>query len=392
MPKDLYVTELKSNEISLWEKKKPILNKLDMELTERCNNNCIHCYINLPADDMEAKAKELSTEEIKDIIKQAADLGCLKIKFTGGEPLLREDFEEIYLFTRKSGIKVVLFTNGTLIDNRLIELFSRIPPLGMIEITVYGMKKKSYEAISRVPGSYEAAWRGMNLLLEKKIPFMVKGVVLPPNEDEIDEFESWASTLPWMKGSPSFVISLVARARGDSENKNRQIKGLRLSTEEELQIATRSKEEYLKETKEFCSKFSGLRGDKLFNCGAGVGLGCVDAYGFLQACMFLRHPDTVYNLRKGTLKEAFTTFFPKVRELKAKNLEYLERCACCFIKDLCGQCPGKSWMEDGSLDTPIEYLCESAHSQARYIGLLKDGEKSWEVDNWQERIVKIGYY
>ncbi len=52
----------------------------------------------------------------------------------------------------------------------------------------------------------------------------------------------------------------------------------------------------------------------------------------------------------------------------------------------CEQCPVKSWLEHGTLDTPIEYFCEIAHTQARYLRLLEDGEMPWEVRNWRERI------
>jgi len=113
-----------------------------MELTERCNNNCIHCCINLSENDKAARKNELTTKEIRGILIEAASLGCLTVRFTGGEPLLRDDFEELYIFARKLGLKVMLFTNARLITPHLAELFSRIPPLEKIEITLYGMKKR----------------------------------------------------------------------------------------------------------------------------------------------------------------------------------------------------------------------------------------------------------
>ena len=90
--------------------------------------------------------------------------------------------------------------------------------------------------------------------------------------------------------------------------------------------------------------------------------------------------------RSGSLKDAKMNFFPKMREIKAANPDYLNRCASCFLMGLCQQCPGKSWMEHGTLDTPVEYLCDIAHAQARYLGLLKDGEMAWEIRDWKERI------
>jgi MoaA/NifB/PqqE/SkfB family radical SAM enzyme len=280
----------------------------------------------------------------------------------------------LYVFARKSGLKVLIFTNATLITPHLAGLFNRISPLEKIEVTVYGMKKSSYEAVTRTSGSFETAWRGIKLLLEKKIPFVVKGAMLPSNKDEIEEFEEWASNIPWMDKPPSYSMFFDLRCRRDG-NKNELIKKLRLSPKEGLGMLTRRKDKYLKNMREFCSKFMRPPGDKLFSCSSGRG-GCVDAYGVFQPCMLLRHKDCVYDLKKGSLKDALEVFFPKLSEI-------------CFLKGLCEQCPAKSWMEYGDLDTPVEYLCQVAHEQARFLGLIERGEKAWEVNGWKDRVNKF---
>jgi radical SAM protein with 4Fe4S-binding SPASM domain len=381
-----YFQRVSSYKTSLWHDRPPLLRELDIELTERCNNNCIHCCINLSSDDVRAKKRELSTKKLQSALQEAASLGCLTVRFTGGEPLLREDFEELYLSSRKLGLKVLLFTNAILITPYLADLLARIPPLEKVEISVYGMKRESYEAVTRTPGSFESARHGINLLLEKKIPFVVKTAILPPNREEMEQFETWSSTVVGMDEPPAYSLSLDLRCRRDSEEKNRLIRQLRLSPRERLRLVTRKPEKYIRNMREFCSKFVRPPGENLFSCGSGVGGGCMDAYGGFQLCMLLRHPDTVYDLKRGSLEDALTNFFPKVREMKAVNPEYLERCARCFLKGLCEQCPAKSWMEHGTLDTPVEYLCEDAHVQARYLGLLEEHEQAWEITDWRERI------
>ncbi len=102
--------------------------------------------------------------------------------------------------------------------------------------------------------------------------------------------------------------------------------------------------------------------------------------------MLLRDPQLSYDLRTGSLRDALTGFFPRCARSTANNPDYLERCARCFLHGLCEQCPGKSWSESGTLDTPVEYLCQVAHAQARYLNLLQNGENAWEVTNWQERL------
>jgi MoaA/NifB/PqqE/SkfB family radical SAM enzyme len=146
------------------------------------------------------------------IFREAAELGALTIRVTGGEPLLREDFAELYLYARRLGLKVLLFTNARRITPELADLLARVPPLERIEVTVYGMHEETYEAVTRVPGSYAGFRRGVALLLEKKVPFVVKGAILPPNRGELDEFESWAATLPWMERSPPCSMFFDRRA------------------------------------------------------------------------------------------------------------------------------------------------------------------------------------
>lgn len=373
---------------TLWKGRQPRLGHLDIELTERCNNACIHCYINLPAEHALAKCRELTAEQWKDILRQAADLGALSVRFTGGEPLLRDDFAEIYLFTRRLGIEVMLFTNARRISPELADLFARVPPRKKIEISVYGMQPQSYDAVTCTPGAFAEFRRGVDLLKERGIPFVVKSVLLPPNRNEMDEFESWSASIPWMDRRPSYSVFLELRTRRDSQTKNRLIRKLRFSPKEGVALLSRDEEAFRLGMARFCTSFIGPQGDRLFSCGAGE-TGCVDAYGVYQMCMPLRHPETVYDLKKGTLHEGLTVVFPHLRELRATNPIYLDHCARCFLKGLCEQCPGKSWEEYGTLDTPVDYLCQVAHAQARYLGLLSANERGWEVEDWRARVQKL---
>ncbi|MEI6309520.1 MAG: radical SAM protein [bacterium] len=379
-----YVKKLKPHEFSLWHGKRPLLGQLDIELTERCNNACLHCLINLPQNDTKARDGEMETDFLQDLLRQAADLGCLMVRFTGGEPLLREDFAELYLFTRRLGMRVILFTNGRLITDELADLLARVPPGRWVEVSVYGMHAESYDASAGAKGSFVEFRRGVERLQSRGIPFVVKGAVLPANKDEWEEFKQWAATVPSMDHPPGQSMNFDLRARRDDPAKNERIRKLRLSPQETVRVLARDPR-YLKEMGQFCGKFIGPPGARLFRCGAGHGT-CVDAYGKAQMCMPLRHPEMVCDLRVHSLHYALTELFPRLREMQAANPDYLQRCAFCFLKGLCEQCPGKSWMEHGRLDQPVEYLCAVAHAQAEYLGLLEVGEKGWKAPDWQERI------
>ncbi len=365
------------------------LSRLDVELTERCDNDCIHCCINLPAGDRAARARELSTAQWTEVLDQAAALGCLEVRYTGGEPLLRPDFEELYLYARRLGMKVLLFTNARRISAGLADLLARVPPRVPVEVSVYGMHAASYEAVSRVPGSFAQFRRGVGLLLDRGIPLVVKSALLPPNRAETDEFEAWAATIPSMDEPPGYSAFFDLRARRDDPRKDALIRSLRTTPEEGLALLTRDADRFRRSTAEFASGFLGPRGDRLFGCGAGREV-CVDAYGRAQPCLSLRAPRLSVDLTgagggPASLAAALDAF-RSLDDLRAKDPEYLRRCARCFLKGLCEQCPAKSWTEHGTLDTPVEYLCEVAHAQARWMGWLDPGESAWEVAHWRERI------
>jgi radical SAM protein with 4Fe4S-binding SPASM domain len=371
----------------LWKTGRPLLARLDIELTERCNNDCVHCSINLPAGDDAARRREMSATGIKSILEEAASLGCLSVRFTGGEPLLRDDFEDIYLAARRLGLKVRIFTNATKITPRLAALLKSVPPLEKLEVSVYGMTAESGLAVTRNPRSFEAARRGIGLLVEHGVPFVVKGVVLPSTVNEMDRFEAWVRELPSRDGRPSYAMLFDLRSRRDDEAKNGRIRGLRIGPRDYVRLASRWGEGHALELRAFVARSAGLRGDRLFTCLADAG--SIDAYGRFQVCLPLRHPDTVHDLKAGSLKDAVGKFLPKVRDMRAANPAYLERCGRCFLKDLCLQCPAKSWAEHGTLDTPLEYFCAVTHAQGVLISVLAEGETAWTVADWPARIERL---
>ena len=94
-----------------------------IEVTDHCNLNCKHCYIK---DN--SKKGELSFDECCKIIDEIADAGCLWLTFTGGEPFTRKDFLDIYIYAKRRGMLIVIFTNGTLITPEIADKLKEFKP------------------------------------------------------------------------------------------------------------------------------------------------------------------------------------------------------------------------------------------------------------------------
>ena len=118
------------------------------ELTSKCNLKCVHCYL------QDYKAEHLlSTSEIISIIDKLYEKGVLFLYFTGGEILTRNDFSEIYIYTKKKGFIVELLTNATLITQEHIDIFNEYPPAN-ISISMYGKDENTYRKVTNTQGSF----------------------------------------------------------------------------------------------------------------------------------------------------------------------------------------------------------------------------------------------
>lgn len=353
-------------ELPIWEnmRKKQALFSFDLEITARCNNDCRHCHINLPAGDRSAKGRELSLEEIEEIAAEAVSLDAIWVLITGGEPLLRRDFPEIYLALKRKGLLISIFTNATLITEEHIKLLKKYPPRDM-EVSVYGISAETYERVTRRPGSFSAFMRGLDLLLESGIKVRFKAMALRSNLHEMPEIARFCRerTKDYFRFDPFLNL----RFDGDPI-RNEEIKSERLSPEEIVALE-RSDPERFQALKEGCDQlivpeFSQNTNDHIFVCGTGRGDVVISCEGVFRLCSDLCHPDCVYDLRSGNLTDAWRNFVPQVRAMRSNKGEFLNRCRICPLLNLCMWCPARAHLETGELDEPVDYFCEVAHARA----------------------------
>jgi radical SAM protein with 4Fe4S-binding SPASM domain len=353
----------------LWDKLKakgaPL--SFDMEITARCNMNCRHCYINLPAGDREAQAKELAAAEIMAIAREAVGMGAMWCLITGGEPLLRADFPEIYMGLKRLGLLVSVFTNATLIREEHVALFRKYPPRDM-EITVYGVTKETYEAVTRRPGSFESFMNGLQALIKNSVPVRLKAMAIQANLHEQQAIAEFcrARTKDYYRFDPQLHL----RFDGNPA-RNEEIRRERLSPEQIVALET-SDDTRINAMREKCDalineEFTHYGCDHLFHCGAGSGSFNVSCDGRFRLCSSLWADGTTSDLRRAKLADVWENLVPRVRDLRSQRKEFLESCRRCALVNLCLWCPAHAHLETGAMDGSTPYFCEVAHRRAENV-------------------------
>ena len=135
------------------------------ELTPRCNMRCRMCYIQMSDT---GKRQELSAEQWIDLGRSCAGQGMLFLLLTGGEPFLRPDFREIYTELKKLGLSITINTNGTLVDEKVLQWLSADPP-ARVNVTLYGGSNDTYRRLCGHPTGYDAATKAIQQMKEAGI-------------------------------------------------------------------------------------------------------------------------------------------------------------------------------------------------------------------------------
>jgi len=323
------------------------------ELTERCNQNCVHCYVNQPASSPAAHSSELTTGQVKDILDQLAAAGCMFLTFTGGEPMLRSDFLEIYLHARKLGILASIFTNGTMVTPEIADALAQVRPL-FIEISIYGATEATFEKVTRLPGSYERCLRGIELLKERGLPLYLKSALITINRYELKVMKAFAQELGV---NFRYDGQMWPRLDGDTTPFD-----LAFSPQELVAIDYEDPER-VAEIGRVSRELSGkeTRGASLYVCGGGLYSFYINAKGQLKSCGMIRYP--TYNLKEMSFAEAWMQM-GIIRTLKR---QYDSPCITCGMGALCQQCPAWSQAVHGDDETIVQDLCELAHLRSELV-------------------------
>lgn len=161
------------------------------EIASRCNFRCLHCYIE-ESERQENKAADISTKQVYQIIDKLVDFGCLSLLLTGGEPLIRADFLEIYLYAKRKGLIVDIFTNASLITPEILDCFTEHPPR-MIQVSLYGINKNTFENLTQTKDLFEDIYNNLEMLLRDGFNVQLAFPILALNKNDFPKIKKYAA-------------------------------------------------------------------------------------------------------------------------------------------------------------------------------------------------------
>lgn len=324
------------------------------ELTLRCNMHCKMCM--LRREDWESpclQAAELTAAQWIHMAEQAAQAGTLNLLLTGGEPMLRKDFAEIYEGIYAKGFLLTLYTNATLVTPQVMQTLTKFPP-HRIGVTLYGADNADYEKICGCPDGFDRAMEGLGKLLS--LP-SATDVRFTPTEDTIGKLAQ-LDNLIFEKFRKHVILSsrvfqsvrggcmapahcrptpeqVVDTTWGQIESRLREAIPEQLRSKLQIKILDQ------------CDYIDGQ--ESLLGCSAGMDSYTISYDGKLLGCQLL----DVF--RTDALQEGLLPAWQRYPETVAlpdhpcKNCRHLESCTLC---------PAVALAETGSLTGVPEYICQ----------------------------------
>jgi radical SAM protein with 4Fe4S-binding SPASM domain len=329
-----------------------------IEVTHRCPLTCVHCYNNLPMGDSGARRGELTLDEHRRLADELADLGCLWLLYSGGEIFARPDFLDIYRHARRAGLLLTLFTNATLITDRVADALAEAPPFDL-EVTLYGATRDTYEALTGVPGSYDRCIQGIERILERKLPLKLKTVALTINRHEIRAMKEMANGY-----GVEFKFDAMINPRIDCSSSPLAVRMtpvdiVSLDLDDPARVA-----EWRRLAAIGPAPIPEGETPQVYDCGGGINSFAIDPEGNMTICV-LSHVDK-YNVRQGSVREGWERFLFGVRTRPSTRIT---KCTSCALKSLCGSCAANGELENGDPEKPVDFLCRTAHLRAEVFGV-----------------------
>src|SRR5580704_9051935 len=317
---------------------------VQLDLTYRCNERCVHCYL-----DHEDHG-EMTTSEIKNLLDQLAEAGVFFLTLSGGEILMRKDFFEILEYARMRGFCVKLKTNAVLIREKEAQ---RIRDLAVesIQISIYSHRPEVHDAITKMPGSLRRSINAIRFLRSEGLRVTIANVLMLQNIQDYPGVRALGAEL-----GVEVTIDPTITPRMDGD---RSLLDLNI---DQAALERVFREEGLVENAgESCAPPSGPDDEVLdsLHCSAGHTACYVSPYGDVYPCV--QFPLPTGNVRQTKFVDIWRDS-PQLKEIRSITLRDMPSCSKCTHGATCTRCPGLAYLE-GNMRGPSTQDCEKSFAR-----------------------------
>ena len=318
------------------------------ELTPLCNFNCKMCYVHLSLERMRELGRLRTADEWVDMAHQAREMGTVWITLTGGEVLTRPDFAEIYSRISDLGMMVSVLSNGSLINDEIVELFLERRPT-YLRFTLYGSSNETYERLCGVSDGFDRVMRGLHKLSDAGIDF---NLAFTETRLNIDDFEGAQSIADEFGTSVLVGANLVSGVRGASNETDS------LQVEKPVLPRARREAKPIQESGKqavFRNAEVAPQEGPFSRCKSYRNSFWLDWNGNMELCAFMSSCG-IKPFEVG-MKKAWSELLERLARIRRP-----EKCMTCAFERYCLSCPGTREAETGSAERVVEQYCNQAYA------------------------------
>lgn len=343
------------------------------ELTARCNLSCKMCYIHKAENDSNALSNELPTAFWLDMVRQTREAGTLTMLITGGEPLLRKDFREIYFACKQAGFLVSVNTNGTLLRDEDIAFFAQYPPV-RVNISLYGASEETYAALCGIGEMFTRTAENIRKLRAAGVNVKINYTVTPYNREDAAAIFAFGREVGAPVQHTTYLFPPVRVCDGCCGE------AVRLNPQEAAELELFCMREKLC-AEDFRRHSAAIRAGS-----AGVTLTDDDGTRDPTERIFCRAGTSAYwitydgrLLPCGMLQEPYTSLidrpFPEAWRSIQEETDHIlmpAQCTACQLRPHCEVCAAVCYGENGKFSAVPQYLCERTKA---LLALYQDAEE-----------------
>ena len=337
----------------------PRLSSLQFELSTRCNERCIHCYI---PNYKKNAGLDLSFDRFKYVLDQFIEMGGFEVILSGGEALLNKDIHRMLVYSRENDLQINILSNLIALKDEDVSLLKEINP-SLIQVSLYSMNPHIHDEITTVKGSFEKTKASIEKLHAANIPLQISCPLMKANKDGYDAVMKYAQSLR-VKCQTDYIMM----AQTDLNIGNLSNRLTIEETEKVIRDILKFDVDYKEKTlaMEALSNLSEEEYCEMPYCGVGINQICVTVNGDLFPCPGWQDM-VVGNVYKNSLKEIWNNSIElqKIRNVRRGDFP---KCIKCEAKDYCNMCLVRNYNENnGNMFQTNEHFCKVAFLNKRLV-------------------------